>query len=77
MIFKFYEQKSFNYVLVGFNIQNYMLLFILNILFNVNWLKWLLRRYLDNSYFWFFTDFNQWGVYIYLKELCKLCADLF
>lgn len=69
MVFKFYENKKISYTLIGVNIQNYMLLFILNLLFNINWLKWLIRRYYDESFYWFFTDFNYWISKITIDEL--------
>lgn len=68
MVFKFYENKKVSYTLIGINIQNYMLLFLLNILFNANWLKWLARRYYDESYYWFFTDFNYWTSKTFIDE---------
>lgn len=69
MVFKFYENKRVSYTLIGVNIQNYMLLFLLNILFNINWLKWITRRYYDESYYWFFADFNYWTSKVAIDEL--------
>ena len=69
MVFKFYENKRVSYTLIGVNIQNYMLLFLLNILFNVNWLKWITRRFYDESYYWFFADFNYWTSKVAIDEL--------
>lgn len=69
MVVKTFEQKKLSYVFFGVNIQNLMILFGLNFLFNLQWLKWLSRRYLDQSYFWFFTDVNTWYDYFLVNEL--------
>lgn len=69
MFVKTFEQKKISYVFFGVNIQNLVILFGLNFLFNVQWLKWLGRRYLDQSYFWFFTDVNQWSLNWLVSEI--------
>lgn len=76
-MFKFYETKNITYTLLGINIQNYMLLFILNLLFNANWLKWLTRRHADEVYFWFFTDFNHWVGKLFMQEAYTFIENLY
>ena len=61
LILKSFEQKRLHYTLFGVNIQNCILLFLLNLLFNIYWLKWLIRRYYDVVYYWFFIDINNWS----------------
>lgn len=61
---KSFEQKRIYYVLFGVNIQNLIILFGLNILFYVQWLKWIFRRFYDAVYYWFFTDPNGWSLYL-------------
>lgn len=68
MTIKAFEQKKISYIFFGVNIQNLIILFALNILFNLQWIKWLGRRYFDCSYFWFFTDTNMWYSYFYVNE---------
>lgn len=76
-MFKFYETKNITYTLLGINIQNYMLLFILNLLFNANWLKWLSRRHADEVYFWFFTDFNHWVGKLFIQEVYTFLENVY
>lgn len=61
LILKSFEQKRLHYTLFGVNVQNCILLFLLNLLFNIYWLKWLFRRYYDVVYYWFFVDINNWS----------------
>lgn len=60
---KSFEQKRIFYALFGANIQNLIILFGLNILFYVQWLKWMFKRFYDAVYYWFFVDPNSWTIY--------------
>lgn len=55
---KTFEQDRAYYTLSGYNLQNFILLFWLNLIFAGQWLKWISRRFLDSVYFWFFSDSN-------------------
>lgn len=68
-ILKSFEQKRIHYTLFGVNLQNCLLLLILNLLFHINWLKWIVRRYYDTIYYWFFTDYNNWFLKNFTLEL--------
>jgi len=68
LVLKSFEQKRIHYTLFGVNLQNCILLFILNILFNINWIKWVFRRFYDTTYYWFFLDFNNWASEALLSE---------
>lgn len=69
VVFKSFEQRSVSYNLFGVNLQNLLLLLILNTLFLANWLKWVVRRFYDTSYYWFFSDTNAWTYYELMREL--------
>jgi|JI7StandDraft_1071085.scaffolds.fasta_scaffold02073_3 hypothetical protein len=69
VVFKSYEQRRIHYTLFGVNLQNLMLLLLLNSLFAANWLKWVIRRFYDISYYWFFADINNWTTSVTAEEL--------
>ena len=58
LLYKSYERKKIYYPIFGFVIQNCIILLLLNMLFCVQWTKWIFRRYYDTVYYWFFTDSN-------------------
>lgn len=66
---KSFEQKKFTFTLTGWNIQNLLILFWLNIVFILYWLKWIYRRFYDSIFFWFFTDFNFYRLKFLLLEI--------
>lgn len=76
-IFKSFEQKRTFYSLFTWNIQNLIILFLLNILFIAQWLKWLLRRFYDNIYYWFFTDSNMLSIKLSFDEFIVLAKNIF
>lgn len=72
LLYKSYERKRVYYSLFGFVIQNCIILMLLNLLFCVQWLKWLIRRYYDVIYYWFFTDSNNWLLIDFTEALTGL-----
>lgn len=68
LLYKSYERKKIYYPIFGFLIQNCIILLLLNILFCVQWVKWIIRRYYDTVYYWFFTDTNN----TYITDLTDL-----
>jgi hypothetical protein len=76
VVFKAYEGRRLRYSLFTVNLQNLMLLFLLNSLFAVQWLKWVFRRFYDSMYFWFFADLNNWSLYTSASEASTLFATM-
>ncbi len=72
---KCFEQKRVSFVFFGVNLQNLIILFGLNFVFNIQWLKWLSRRYLDVSYYWFFADPNYWASFALTNEVTNLVGS--
>ena len=70
LLLKSLEQKRFFFTLVGVNIQNFFILYILNSLALVEWIKWVYRRFVDLSYGWFFISPN----FMFLQEFAQECA---
>ena len=79
VVFKAYESKRLRYSLFSVNLQNLILLFLLNSLFIVQWIKWACRRFGDGVYFWFFADINNWCLFNSADELSNffLVMNLF
>ena len=51
---KAFELRKISHNLLSFNYQNLLILFVLNLLCYCNWVRFLFRRCIDLSYFWFF-----------------------
>jgi hypothetical protein len=69
LVTKSFEQRRVYYNLFTLNFQNLILLMLLNCLFISNWLKWVIRRYFDIVYYWFFVDFNNWASLNFADEI--------
>ena len=76
-IFKSFEQKRVHYTQLGYNIQNLLVLFTLNILFIAQWAKWMVRRFADAAYYWFFTDANMFSSKLYVDEAKLFLINFF
>ncbi len=50
------EIKRVRYPLLAANLQNFIILYIMSWLYMSPWLKFIFRKQLDNSYYWFFLN---------------------
>lgn len=66
---KSFEDRKTHYTLTGYTLQNIIILFWLNILIITQWFKWVYRRFFDNTYFWFFTDTNNYYLHSLFNEI--------
>lgn len=57
-LMKTLELGRIRYTFLTMNFQNVILFYLMNWLCLYSWLKWVLRRFLDQTYYWFFTSFR-------------------
>nr|YP_010632214.1 ymf68 [Cryptocaryon irritans]WBP62330.1 ymf68 [Cryptocaryon irritans] len=50
------ELNMYNYPILSSNIQNFLMLYILSWIYMYPWIKFVLRRFLNIPYFWFYTS---------------------
>jgi len=63
------EIERVRYTLLAANLQNFIILYIMSWLYMYPWLKFLGRKYLDLSYYWFFVNFRDLGVRVFFTDL--------
>lgn len=63
------EIERIRYPLLAANLQNFLILYIMSWLYMYPWLKFLGRKYLDVSYYWFFSNFRDLGLRIFFNDL--------
>lgn len=68
-ILRINEIERIRYTLLAANLQNFIILYIMSWLYMYPWLKFLGRKYLDISYYWFFSNFRDLGVRIFFNDL--------
>lgn len=56
---KCFEINKINYVLLGYNVQNLLILYVLNIFCLVQWIKWLTKKFLELTYYWFHIQYDE------------------
>lgn len=73
VVMKTYEKKQISYILLGLSSQNVLILFFLNILFNAQWGKFLIKRFSETAYYWFFSASNEIATLNFIQELLIIC----
>lgn len=74
VVMKSFEKKQISYILLGLSSQNVLILFFLNILFNAQWLKWVVKRFGETAYYWFFSASNEMTFLNFIQELIIICS---
>lgn len=68
-ILRINEIERIRYPLLAANLQNFIILYIMSWLYMYPWLKFLGRKYLDISYYWFFANFRDLGLRVFFNDL--------
>nr|YP_004841740.1 Ymf68 [Ichthyophthirius multifiliis]AEL89282.1 Ymf68 [Ichthyophthirius multifiliis] len=63
------EVNRIRYFFLSSNIQNFIILYFMSWLYMYPWLKFIFRKYLDQSYFWFFQQNRYFSLYIFFNDL--------
>jgi hypothetical protein len=58
-LLKSLENNKINYNLLGYNVQNLIILYFLNLFCLVQWFKILFKKFLEVVYYWFFIEFDE------------------
>lgn len=75
-LIKCLEINKINYNLLGYNVQNLLILYILNLFCLIQWIKWLFKKFLEIVYYWFFTQFDEKFFTIIINELVNIIKSL-
>ena len=68
-ILKSIENQKINFTLLGYNTQNLLILYVLNICCLVQWIKVVFKKFFEITYYWFFVQYDE-------KFLLSLCREL-
>ena len=58
-LIKCFEINKINYILLGYNVQNLLILYILNLFCLVQWIKWLTKKFMELTYYWFHIQYDE------------------
>jgi hypothetical protein len=76
-LIKSFERRRVSYALVSYNIQNFFILFFLNVLLHIQWLKWVIWRFFELPYFWFFSSYNLFFLHSFISESFWFLCNIF
>lgn len=76
-LIKSFERKKITFTLYSANLQNIIILYVLNLVCYIQWLKWFYRRFFDLPYNWFFTNIDNKVSFRLFSEIKLLIVNLF
>lgn len=68
-VIKCFEINKINYTLMGYNVQNLLILYILNLFCLIQWGKWLFKKFLELTYYWFHIQYDEKFFVLIVEEL--------
>ena len=76
-IIKCFEINKINYTLMGFNVQNLIILYILNLLCLIQWVKYISKKFLEITYYWFHIQYDEKVFINFIFEFLTIITNLF
>ena len=76
-IIKCFEINKINYNMLGYNVQNLLILYILNLFCLVQWAKWVFKKFLEITYYWFHLQYDEKFLISIINEIKNIIYSLF
>lgn len=76
-LIKCIEVNKINYTLMGYNIQNLIILYILNLCCLVQWFKWVFKKFLEITYYWFHISYDEKILFFIKNEIFNIFYSFF
>jgi hypothetical protein len=75
-LIKSIEVSKINYNLLGYNIQNLIILYILNLCCLIQWIKWIFKKFIEIIYYWFHVQYDEKFFVILKNEIFNVLYSL-
>lgn len=62
---------------MGYNVQNLLILYILNLFCLIQWSKWLFKKFLELTYYWFHIQYDEKFFVLIVEELILILNSFF
>ena len=76
-LIKSLESSKITVTLLGYNTQNLLILYVLNLLCLVQWVKIVFKKFLDITYYWFYIQYDEKFTINFLIEFWNVCKSYF
>jgi hypothetical protein len=76
-VVKCFEINKINYTLMSYNVQNLLILYILNLFCLIQWGKWLFKKFLELTYYWFHVQYDEKFFVLITNEIIQIFFSLF
>nr|YP_010183554.1 Ymf68-like protein [Paramecium gigas]QVG61503.1 Ymf68-like protein [Paramecium gigas] len=74
---KFFESNTSRDYMLATNLQNFLILYLLNLICMYPWIKNMFRFYLNDTFYWFFLDFKNFFFKDFFFEMCSIYFSFF
>lgn len=71
------EIKKITYTMLGYNTQNLLILYVLNLMCLIQWVKYLSKKFLEITYYWFHMQYDEKLLNQFILEFYNVVSNLF
>jgi hypothetical protein len=75
-LIKSVETLKINYNLLGYNVQNLIILYILNLCCLLQWIKWIFKKFIEIIYYWFHIQYDEKFFVILKNEIFNVITNI-
>lgn len=75
-VIKCIEVGKLNYNLLGYNVQNLLILYVLNLFCLIQWVKILFKKFLEIIFYWFYVQYDEKFISNLLNEIFTIVLSL-
>jgi hypothetical protein len=74
-VIKCFEINKINYTLMGYNVQNLLILYVLNLFCLIQWSKWIFKKFLELTYYWFHIQYDEKFFVLIIQEIITILTS--
>lgn len=71
------ESKKISYTMLGYNTQNLLILYVLNLMCLIQWAKYSSKKFLEITYYWFHIQYDEKFFNQFILELFNVIFNIF
>lgn len=77
LLIKSLEINKINITLLSYNIQNLLILYVLNIMCLIQWVRVIFKKFLEITYYWFYIQYDEKFYVNFIAELWNMIFSYF
>jgi hypothetical protein len=75
-LIKSIEVNKISYTMLGYNTQNLLILYVLNLMCLIQWFKFFSKKFLELTYYWFHIQYDEKFFIMFINEIVNVFISI-